>query len=506
MATVPAPHNVSESVRTFERPALHFTPGQFWMNDPNGLVFVDGVYHLYFQCNPYGMDHANVSWGHATSPDLVEWTEHSIAIAADRTEHVYSGSVVVDHMNSSGLGDGARPPMVALYTSASPPGSSAAGRQAQSVAVSVDGGYNWSKYAGNPVLDRNSSDFRDPKVFRYDDGHRSYWVMVAVEARDRQVVLYSSNNLLDWEYLSSFGPANATGGVWECPDLFELSIDGDEATTRWVLTVNILPGGPAGGSAGQYFVGTFDGKSFVCDLPTDPGVPAGDDRLDALDWLDWGRDYYAAVSFDNTPGRRVMIGWMCNWDYASELPTRPWHSSMTIPRQLGLHTIGGRIRLVQTPVESLGSKGLSIVDVRDRTVHSGVSLSHRVEAGPLRIDLSATGSWTLTLMGGDDAVALVFDADSAELRLDRRAASPGLPPSFPSIESVRLDWLTDTFELQIYVDRWSVEVFADRGSATITDLMFPASAIDCIDFSARDECKVHTLKISDLGPAGPKPH
>ncbi len=487
---------------TVERPQLHFTPARNWMNDPNGLVFVDGVYHLYFQCNPYGMDHAGVSWGHATSTDLVRWTEQPLAIAADDHEHVFSGSVVVDHANTSGFAHGDRAPLVALYTSAYQALSPHAGYQAQSIAVSIDGGYTWTKYAGNPVLDRGSSDFRDPKVFRYDDGHRSYWVMVAVEARRHEVVLYRSDNLLDWDHLSTFGPANATGGVWECPDLFELPIDGDDARTRWVLTVNLVPGGPSGGSAGQYFIGRFDGATFVPDSPTSPGVPADDPRLHALDWLDWGRDYYAAVSFDNTPGRRLAIGWMCNWQYAAELPTHPWHSSMTLPRELALTTVGDVIRLVQRPVAALRAHGQQVTDIRDRLLTAGSELSVDVAEGPFRLALAVQGaSWSLALAGGGDQILIGFDVDTAELRLDRRAAATGLPAGFGSVETVRLPWAKHPFDVEVYVDRWSVEIFAAGGTATITDLVFPRSPIDSVEFSPTGECMLHRLTVTEMSVA-----
>ncbi|WP_235012956.1 GH32 C-terminal domain-containing protein [Arthrobacter sp. SLBN-100] len=247
------------------------------MNDPNGMVYHKGVYHLFFQHNPSGNTWGNMSWGHATSTDLVHWQEQPLAIATDDQEDVFSGSVVVDENNSSGLGTAENPPLIAIYTSAYKDASPHHGLQAQSLAYSLDDGRTWTKYSANPVLNRNSANFRDPKVFWYStpDGG-GYWVMAAVEALDHKVLLYKSTNLKDWTALSEFGPANATGGLWECPDLFPLAVDGDPNNVKWVMVVNINPGGVAGGSAGQYFVGTFNGTTFTSET-TEPSdaLPAG---------------------------------------------------------------------------------------------------------------------------------------------------------------------------------------------------------------------------------------
>ena len=268
------------------RPYLHFSPERNWMNDPNGLVYDDGTWHLFFQHNPYGTRWGNMSWGHATSTDLVHWEEQPIAIPQTfddegrAVEDIFSGSVVVDEHNTSGLGTAENPPMVAIYTSAyTPAHPTLAGKQAQSLAYSTDGGTTWTKYAGNPVLDRGSANFRDPKVFRYTNPAtgESYWVMVAVEALQYRVVLYRSDDLKTWTHLSDFGPANATGGIWECPDLFPLAVDGDPANTKWVLVVNLNPGSVAGGSGGQYFVGDFDGTTFTSESTvSDAALPPGD--------------------------------------------------------------------------------------------------------------------------------------------------------------------------------------------------------------------------------------
>ena len=259
------------------RPLVHFTPEKNWMNDPNGMVFVDGTYHLFFQHNPQGTTWGNMSWGHATSPDLLHWEEQPLAIPQTFDENgasiedIFSGSIVVDAENSAGFGPEGSSPLVAVYTSAyTPQHPQLAGIQAQSLAYSLDEGQTWTKYEGNPVLNRNSANFRDPKVFWYDGPAGAYWVMTAVEATDHKVVLYKSTDLKSWEHLSDFGPANATSGIWECPDLFELPVDGDPQNTRWVMVVNLNPGHVNGGSGGQYFVGDFDGVSFTSESTDGP--------------------------------------------------------------------------------------------------------------------------------------------------------------------------------------------------------------------------------------------
>lgn len=281
------------------RPALHFTPERNWMNDPNGLVYDDGTWHLFFQHNPYGTRWGNMSWGHATSTDLVHWEEQPVAIpqtfdgSGTAIEDIFSGSVVVDEQNTSGFGTADAPPMVAIYTSAyTPAHPTHAGKQAQSLAYSTDDGQTWTKYEGNPVVDRGSANFRDPKVIRYTDPEtgESYWVMVAVEALQYKVVLYRSDDLKTWTHLSDFGPANATGGIWECPDLFPLAVDGDPSNVKWVMVVNLNPGSVAGGSGGQYFVGEFDGTTFTSESTvTDDSLPAGDvfASFDDGTWGDW---------------------------------------------------------------------------------------------------------------------------------------------------------------------------------------------------------------------------
>lgn len=489
------------------RPKWHYTAERNWLNDPNGLVYANGVYHLFYQHNPHGNLWGNMSWGHATSADLVHWDEQPVALACDEQEAIFSGSAVVDVHNTSGFGVRGAPPLVAIYTSAYSPASPLAGRQAQSLAYSTDGGATWTKYAGNPVLDRASADFRDPKVFWYDGQAGGYWVMVAVEAVEHEVVLYKSSDLKSWEHLSTFGPANATGGVWECPDLFELPVDGDAGNTRWVLVVNLSPGGIAGGSGGQYFLGTFDGVAFRSETTVTEGRQADDSRMAEYGWLDWGRDYYAAVSFSNVPGgRRLMIGWMNNWQYAAATPSDGWRSAMSLVRELRLETRGGRPVLVQEAVDPLEAAGRELFALGGQELAGGVTwLPAGASGDVLRIDAEfrpgRAGKVGLVLragesadafaggsFGGSECTVLAYDSVSGELSLDRTASGDvRFHETFPSVERVAVPLVDGRLRLRVFLDRCSVEVFAQDGLATITDQVFPSDSSTAVGLLAEGD-------------------
>jgi len=809
----PGPTTGSTLGQETYRPAYHFSPAKNWMNDPNGMVYHKGIYHLFFQHNPSGNTWGNMSWGHATSTDLVHWQEQPLAISTDTQEDVFSGSVVVDKNNTSGLGTTENPPLIAIYTSAYKDASPHRGLQAQSLAYSLDDGQTWTKYSADPVLNRNSANFRDPKVFWYSTAEGGYWVMAAVEALDHKVLLYKSTNLKDWTALSEFGPANATGGLWECPDLFPLAVDGDPNNVKWVMVVNINPGGVAGGSAGQYFVGSFDGVTFTSEttkpsdaLPSgtpvagfndgtyngwavsnEPGnwkngpftdapaagtlpgqnlvggfvgaglvnsfndgdwplgsmsspgftvdsdyinflvgggqhprvsdkldntpppgdllfngfevpdgttlaeagwtgtgdlVPsyqpataggdyyigakrintfetgaapgddrqgsltspeftlsrnfvsmlvggghrspdsgqvleaqllvdgnvvrtlAGDDagalnwkgwdvsefagkqarlrivdqatggwghltadhvmltdqaavprsdettvnlvvdgkvvrtatgansevldwaswnvaefrgrqaqirvvdnnrfgwghiladeftaspqparpRLNSYDWLDYGRDYYASVSFGNMPeDKRVMLGWMNNWDYANSIPTFPWRSAMSLPREIGLTQTPDGPRLTQQAVKQVDglASAPSYRNTAGGTITPGTHALPSAASGDVqRIDVTfASGTAAksgITLFGnGSSSTAVGYDAATKEVYVDRaNSGNVGFHPLFASVDSapVSVD-AQGNVTLRIYVDRSSVEVFAQGGLRTITDQVFPA--------------------------------
>ncbi|MBG6085284.1 glycoside hydrolase family 32 protein [Zhihengliuella flava] len=470
------------------RPVLHYTARDTWLNDPNGLVWYQGIYHLFYQNNPFGNVWGNMSWGHATSTDLLHWTEQPVAIACDDEEDIFSGSIVVDTENTSGFGTSTSPALVAIYTSAYKDGSLHEGTQAQSLAYSTDAGMSWTKYAHNPVLGRESAHFRDPKVFLYNAPGDSYWVMVAVEAQHQQVVLYRSSDLKAWTYLSSFGPANAGGGEWECPDLFPLPVAGQEDQTKWVLIVNINPGAVAGGSGGQYFIGDFDGVTFHPDADSiAPRDEVGGVDLERCLWLDWGRDYYAGVSFSNVPnGRCIMIGWMNNWDYANSLPTTPWRSGMSLARRVTLESHGEVARLVQHPIlpVPLPAPDLEVVDFELASAEVTLPLVDATAAQLIEAEIMPGTSQTIRLellpsLHGRAPAVLSYNVATSELCLDRReGGDTSFNETFGSIEVAPVPLEDGVLRLRIVIDHCSVEVFAQNGRVVLSDLIFPVAEAD----------------------------
>ncbi|MBO3662815.1 glycoside hydrolase family 32 protein [Microbacterium stercoris] len=427
----------ADLARVAARPKIHFAPQRNWMNDPNGLIFHDGVYHLFFQHNPEGTAWGNMSWGHATSTDLIDWTEHAVALRYDSDAQIFSGSIVSDDTNTSGLGTDGRGPLVALYTAASE------GGQAQAVAWSDDGGTTWTKYG--VVLDRGTSDFRDPKVFRYEN----HWVMVTVEAADRQIHLYRSDDLLRWEHLSAFGPQGPTEGIWECPDLFPIGDD-------WVMALSVNPGHPAGGSGMLYFVGHFDGTSFAAQR---------------WDWLDHGPDYYAGVTFSGLD-ERVMIGWLNNWIYAHDLPDAPWQGSMALPRALTLRDG----RLIQTPAivptEASRQVARDVALGAEEWVLPADALQTAVRLQMTIASTAATVALTLESVEEDQAAPSVhLTYSEGELLLERASDAFIDNELFPVTASVLVpEEHRDALDLDIWIDAGSVEIFAAAGSLTLSVL------------------------------------
>jgi fructan beta-fructosidase len=474
------------------RPGYHFSARRNWLNDPNGLVWYDGEYHLFYQHNPYGTDWGHMSWGHAVSPDLVHWTELPPAIVATDDEHVFSGSVVVDRRNTSGLAIGDQPAMVAVYTSVDP----VTRRQAQSLAFSHDHGRTWTRYDANPVLDVGSTDFRDPKVFWYEPG--GCWVMVVALAVEHLVQVYASDDLVNWRHLSDFGPAGASSGLWECPDLFPMTLEGQ---TVWVLVVSVDTGAVAGGSGTQYFVGDFDGKTFV---EHDPG-PVRDDGEAAVapaTWLDFGADYYAAVSYGDTPdGERVLIGWMNNWAYAAATPTEAFRGSMSFPRVHRLARVAGRLVLTQQPVLTLESlRGDSFeydrLELKDEAHEVPHSYGEQLEIHATFRPGSAQ-RFGIRLLGMGTDVG--YDVKTGTLYLDRTKSQVDVHPDFAGVHKAPVGLHDGMVVIRLLVDVASVEVFGGIGEAVITDQIFSQSGNHGIELFAEDgTVHVEGLRLTAL--------
>lgn len=456
------------------RPQFHYTPRINWMNDPNGLVYYDGVYHLFHQYNPFGNRWGYMSWGHATSIDLVHWDHKPVAIpyGKEQEEGIFSGSAVLDHQNTSGFGVGGNPPIVAIYTShyTLENGST---DQAQSLAYSLDGGETFTKYEDNPVLEFDDPDFRDPNVSWNEEMGR--WLMVVALPTQHKVQFYASDNLKEWEYLSDFGPAGATGGIWECPDFFRLNVDGDSQNQKWVLHVDMNPGSVAGGSGSQYFVGEWDGTSFTPDETFMETAPH---------WTDYGTDFYAAISWNNIPeedGRQLWVGWMNNWDYANEIPTNPWRSAMSIPRTVHLESYNDSYRLAQKPVESLRqlredpvrleNLGLSntTISLVDREI-SGKAFEMIVEMDPG--DAKTVG---LNVREGDNQrTSIGYDASENLVFVDRtNSGESEFFEDFAKRNDAPVELADGKIQLHLFVDWSSVEVFVNGGSRVLTNRIFP---------------------------------
>lgn len=390
------------------------------MNDPNGLIYYKGEYHLFFQHNPTENVWGNMSWGHAVSADLFSWQKLPVAITCTKETGIFSGSTVIDHTNSTGFGSVENPAMVAIYTEHKNDKS----KQSQCLAFSLDNGRTFTKYEGNPVLDINSPDFRDPKVQWIDN----QWLMTIARPDLHQISFFTSHNLKEWKHLSDFGPTAEVGGCWECPDLFQL---GD----KWVLIVSLNPGGYQVGSGTQYFLGQWNGKEFIADDVK-------------TRWLDYGRDNYAGITFNNAPQeRRIFLGWMSNWEYAHTFPTQPWRGAMTLPREL-----------------SLKNGALSQQPVAGFTEVPHISMS--TSGGSVRIAENTERYIDVGVRNG-------------KLFVDTSHAWAEIP--VPTVQEIEVG--NTEIDIQIYLDRGSVEVFAGSGSVSITNLIFVDSALSQVSIS-----------------------
>ncbi|KAJ5775731.1 uncharacterized protein N7511_000742 [Penicillium nucicola] len=512
------------------RPQYHFSPKQGWMNDPSGLLYHEGTYHLFFQYNPGGIEWGNMSWGHATSEDLTHWEEQPVALLARGypytvTEMFFTGSAVADVNNTSGFGIDGKTPLVAMYTSmvslqdhpilysyhiqellsqyqtqyplsqTLPSGKEVlAEQQSQSVAYSLDNGKTWTTYdAANPVIhnppapyETEYENFRDPFVFWHEETQK--WIAVTALSKLHKLLLWSSPNLKDWSPLSTFGPSNAVSGVWECPNLYPLPLfnpnDQDSYSSKWIMVVGLNPGGPPGtvGSGTQYFIGEFDGTTFT----PDPSNVHPDNET--ANWLDWGPDFYAAASFNGLPdGERVHLAWMNNWQYGAAIPTDPWRSAMTLPRRLSLEMVGEEIELLQRPHGNLQSiTGHSLVSHSWHSVSKGsvnlgslgkafrVALSFADhDAGGSRASAFAISVRATSDFGQQTLVGYNFT--SKEVFVDRRGSGDvAFDGTFGSLYHTPLAADSDgRVNLQIFVDWSSVEVLGGRGEVSLTAQIFP---------------------------------
>ncbi|WP_246853596.1 glycoside hydrolase family 32 protein [Rufibacter aurantiacus] len=486
---------VSRQVTEQHRPQFHFTPPAKWMNDPNGMVYHKGEYHLFYQHHPGGTTWGPMHWGHAVSKDMVNWKHLPIALYPDENGTIFSGSAVVDVNNTSGLGTKENPAMVAIFTYHSEK-LEKAGRndfQTQGMAYSLDNGRTWKKYEQNPVLKNPGiRDFRDPKVSWNEEAGQ--WVMTLAVLD--HIEFYGSNNLKEWTKLSEFGKtAAAHGGVWECPDLFPLSINGKQ---KWVLLVSLNPGGPNKGSATQYFIGDFDGKNFKSDNPMKTTL-----------WLDYGTDNYAGVTWANVPksdGRRLFLGWMSNWLYANEVPTATWRSAMTVPRELKLQQMSEGVRLFSTPVKELQKLRTGTASLKAQEVNGTLNLSERykLNSSLLELDLNldvSQGQEVIIRFSNTkgEHIDIGYSVTGKELYIDRtKSGKMGFKDTFPGKHTAPLTLENGKLRLHLLVDVASVEVFANDGKTVMTDIFFPTEEFTKVELISTGTTRLQDSKAYSL--------
>ncbi len=476
------------------RPQFHFSPKAHWMNDPNGMVYSKGVYHLFFQYNPTANVPGNIHWGHATSTDLFHWKEKPIALYPDSLGLVFSGSTVIDKNNTSRLGTGAQPPMVALYASHSVTNEKM-GRldvETQSLAYSNDDGLTWKKYKGNPVIKNTTDrDFRDPKVMWYEPQKK--WVMV-LAAHDH-IDIFSSKNLIDWAKESDFGrEAGDHGGVWECPDLFELQ---NGAKKQWALIVNINPGGPNGGSATQYFMGDFNGKNFT---PADKETK----------WLNYGPDNYAGVTWSNTGARKIFLGWMSNWLYGDKVPTGPWRGAMTTPVELNLKTVNDKAYLTSTPVKELYGIIQKTTILKNITVKDSLNIKAKLPSFGNKFIMKLAG-----IPAADFSIVL-YNKNSEQVRIgyDKKLNKYYINRSSAGITAFQKDFVrsgeaprvsnSKSINLTLIIDEASAELFADDGLSNLTGIFFGTLPMSGLKLYSPKKLIIGSLSYSKIGQAWSK--
>ncbi|MFN8380305.1 MAG: glycoside hydrolase family 32 protein [Anaerolineales bacterium] len=470
------------------RPEYHFTPPTNWMNDPNGMVFFDGEYHLFYQYHPHSTVWGPMHWGHAVSTDLIHWQHLPIALYPDEIGMIFSGSAVVDVNNTAGFGKNA---LVAIFTY------NKDYKESQNLAYSTDRGRTWTKYPHNPVVPAPEplSDCRDPKVFWHED----HWVML-LAAKDR-VLFLTSTDLKNWQQSGSFGGGfGSTIGVWETPDLFQLPLRTD-GETRWVLTVGVGDGGPSGGSGTQYFIGYFDGITFI-----------SENQRDTILWADYGADYYAPQSWNNEPhGRRIMFGWMSNWQYARSVPSDGWRGMFSLPREMALTSTMEGVRLVQSPIHELESLRVEGLHWKNQILQPGQNLLNDLIGDAFEIVAefqvqALTNSFGFHIrQGSGERTTVGYNSRSQKVFIDRTiSGQSAFHTGFAAVHSAHLEPQNEVVCLHIFVDRCSVEVFANNGIAAISDLIYPSpQSLGLELFTEGSEIFIKSLDVYPLSSSTP---
>lgn len=475
------------------RPQYHYSPQVNWINDPNGLVYHEGEYHLFYQYNPQGNRWGHMTWGHAVSSDLFRWVELPPAIAEDDNGMIFSGSCVVDTKNTSGFGKNGQAPMVAIYTN------HREDNQSQHLAYSLDLGRTWTKYEKNPVIDLKEKDFRDPNVFWHEPSKS--WIMAVVLAKERKALFYRSKNLKQWEKTGEFSSADGPNGIWECPAMLEVPVEGSK-TKKWVMLLSLGGGMPAGGSGMRYFIGDFDGKTFRSDFKQN------DVRL-----LDYGKDYYAAIGYNNTP-RKITIGWLSNWQYANDIPTNPFRGAMTLPRELKIvktksgHDLRQQVVKEISPLtsDSFQWRGMDTKELNRSIESNGIKgdayvltleaeLTNATNAGNVEVKVRK---------GAGEETVIGYDATRQEVYVDRsRSGQTDFKKEFSGRFTAPLkreDIPNGRLKMQLFVDRSSVEVFVNDGQITLTNLIFPKPESNGFEFSGDGFRAVTIRNIETIWP------
>ncbi len=471
------------------RPRYHFRPESNWLNDPNGLVYYEGEYHLFYQHNPNKPLWGSTHWGHAVSKDLIHWDHLPIALKPDELGYIFSGSVVIDKHDTSGLFDG-ESGLVAIYTNAREKGGGDY-LQRQSIAFSKDQGRSWTKYGDNPVLENPGlANFRDPDVFWHDPTNK--WIMVV--SSQSHARLYGSSDLKDWTYLSEFGEEfGSHEGAWECPELFKLSLKNNQE--RWVLAVGDVFGGKAGGSRVQYFVGKFDGVEFT------PDNSSGE-----ISWVDYGQDFYAARRWNYLPGNRnVWIGWLNNLNYMESIPSGGWRGTMSIPRELGLKRDSGNIYLTQQPISELKNLREESWSWKELKVSHKEDFLPQIRDSSLEVEIEAkprgSRQFGIKFRKSDDKETVVgYSTENRKLFVDRsKSGKTDFSEDFLGRHEAPLEPVNGKIRLHIFIDRSSIEVFGNDGKRVISNLIFPDREGEATEFFVNSgEVEVSSLQIYKL--------